>query len=451
MTLIVAVIIGLIFLVTKYLILDKLSKIFIYLFIAWWGVWLILSTLDVYGLFTVDNSTYLLILLAIFMFVTGFVVGLSQKSIHFTEVGQIHTINIHQNKVYKVILIAVFLLVGYYFIRYQILSRQIPTNQLRIIRFSVGALFTSTEQLLFFNFFIEPFIFVLYAVIAYMIIYNKMKNIVFALSALTLFMYAGIGSGRLPIIYMLMSLVFMFLISKINPAVRTIEEQLSSEKIKKLLKSSIYVLIAVFPLLLIYASWLTAFRLGQTSFSFETISLGFNELMKQFIVYFTGPFRALDYGLKNYVSEIPLLYGQATLAGINELLHATLHVLGVEIRNINYLLGDYLQNRSILVADGIFFNYAYTFIMIFYFDLGIIGVVLFSFIFGFFARKTIFLFNKKPSIPSLVLLVFYFLAVIFSVFSWMFQSPSAILLLISMSILQKVIIDSNGKSQGGEA
>lgn len=382
------------------------------------------------------------------MFVTGFVSGLSQKSIHFTEVGPMHTINIIQNKAYKIILMGVFLLVSYYFVRYQILSRQVPTNQLRIIRFSVGALFTSTEQLLFFNFFIEPFIFVLYAVIAYMVIYNKMKNIVFILSALTLFMYAGIGSGRLPIIYMLMALVFMFLISKINPPIRTIEEQQTSEKMKKLLKSSIYVLIAVFPILLIYASWLTAFRLGQSTFSYDTISLGFNELMKQFIVYFTGPFRALDYGLKNYVTEIPLLYGQATTAGINELIHATLHVLGVEIRNINYLLGDYLQNRSILVADGIFFNYAYTFIMIFYFDLGIIGVVLFSFLFGFFARKTIFLFNRKPTIPSLVLLIFYFLAVIFSVFSWMFQSPSAVILLASMTILQKIIVDKNGTTQG---
>src|SRR5690606_5495689 len=154
----------------------------------------------------------------------------------------------------------------------------------------------------------------------------------------------------------------------------------------------------------IYAAWLTAFRFGYIDFDFESVSYGIDELLKQFIVYFNGPFRALEYGINNQALAQPYLYGQATLAGINELLHAFLHILGIEIQNVNYLLGDHLQHQSILVGNDIFFNYAYTHLMIFYFDLGIYGVIAFSFIFGFFARKSIFEFNKYPSIATLVVL-----------------------------------------------
>jgi hypothetical protein len=60
------------------------------------------------------------------------------------------------------------------------------------------------------------------------------------------------------------------------------------------------------------------------------------------------------------------------------------------------------------------------------------------------------MFNAHPSIPSLVLLIFYFLAVIFSVFSWLFQSPSAILVIVICLILQKILTDYQQKNVLGD-
>ena len=426
MVIIVLIIMTLLIALSKYTVSDKLSKVFIYLYLLWWFMWLFISALDVYGLFTVSAETYLIIFMSLFLFLIGFLFGKSQKNVAQSEVTKINSINIRRNVLLNIILSFAFVILAYYFIRYLSLSQTIPTAELRMLRFSVGPLFSSTKLLLFFNFFIEAIIFFLYAIISYQIIHRDMKNYTFVIALASLVMYAAIGSGRFPIIYLLMALVLMFFIGRI-----TVDEKASDtvDDLKHLQarKTSILILLLVMPQLMIYAAYLTAFRLGEYTFNFESIIIGMNELLRQFIIYFTGSFRALDYGLANLTSEVPLLFGQGTFAGVNEILHAVLHILGIEIQNTNYLIGEYLQNRSILIGVNIFHNYAYTSIMIFFFDFGIFGAILFSFLFGFFARKVIFTFNNKPTVPSLVLVVFIFQGMIFSVFNWVFQSPAAVI------------------------
>ena len=390
-----------------YTVSDKLSKVFIYLYLLWWFMWLFISALDVYGLFTVSTKTYFIIFMSLFLFLVGFLFGKNESNISQSSVGRINSINIKNNVLLNIILSVVFVILAYYFIKYLALSRVISTEDLRMLRFSVGPLFSSTELLLFFNFFVEAFIFFLYALIAYQIIHRDIKNYSFVIALVSLGMYAAIGSGRFPIMYLLVALVLMFFIGRLSVEVK-VKDLADELKTLQTRKTSILILLLVFPPLLIYGAYLTAFRLGLYTFNFESIVTGMNELMRQFIVYFTGSFRALDYGLANLTSEVPLLFGQATFAGINEILHAVLHVLGIEIQNTNYLIGAYLQNRSILIGVNLFHNYAYTNIMIFFFDFGIFGAILFSFLFGFFSRKVIFMFNNKPTVPSMVLVVLIF-------------------------------------------
>lgn len=424
------------FLIAKYTIGDRLSKIIIYLFLAWWSTWLIISTLNVFELFDVSFNIYLLIMLGIFMFLIGFSFAYTKNNEKNIEIGRINEINIVNNRAFNIVLTICFIILLYYFSRYSYFASILPTSELRLLRYSVGTLFTSTTELLLFNYLIEAFIFSLYAVVAYLLLHGRIKNYTFILSLLCLAFYAGIGSGRFPIMYLFVAFIFVFLITRIKSSFNYSKEEF---KMIKILKRGSLILAVMLPVLLIYASWLTAFRYGYTSFNFDAIMFGMNILLKQFIVYFTGPFRALEYGIVNYAVEQPYLYGRATLAGINEIAYALFHLLNISIGNINYILGDYLQNQVILVGNNIFFNYAYTHLMIFYFDLGIFGVIIFSFVYGFLARKTVFAFNRHPSILTLIVLVITFLSMIFSVFHWMFQAPSVIILITVCLVLHFIV------------
>ncbi len=449
MTLIVLCLVTILFFIAKHTIHDRLSKTVMYLFLLWWGIWLIISTLNVYQLFTVPMTIYLLLILGLFVFLIGYLTAYNKKRDQRHTSLIAHHLVIDKNLLLNIILTLVFLIISFYFVRYLRLRSVLPTDELRMIRFSVGALFTTTRRLLFFNFFIEGFVFFLYPVIAYLLMTKKYATYTFVLSVLSVLFYASIGSGRLPIVYLMISVILAFFMSQWRDEKDSIE---TPNYHKKVVKASLFSLIFIIPALIIYAAYITSVRLGFSGLSIEGLIVGANELIKQFIIYFTGPFRALNYGIENYAPEIGPLYGQATIAALNELLHATFHLLGAEIRNINYLIGDYLQNRAILVGDNVFMNYSFTYLMIFYFDFGVFGVILFSFMFGFFSRKVIFLFDDTKSLPSFILLNLMFLSMIISIFNWLIQSPSVMIAIIATliwhySIKQEKIVVINSEKE----
>lgn len=433
MTFLVLIVLILLIGIARYTVSDRLSKILIFLYLFWWMVWLFLSTLNVYGLFPVLPKTYLLILLSLGMFLLGYLFANDNRNKSMDIRIGFPEIKIKSNKIFNTVLVICSIILGYFFAKYIYLSFTLPVDQLRMIRFSVGALFPTTKILLLFNFFIEGFVYFLYAIIAYFIISKDIKNFTFILSVFCLVCYAGIGSGRAPILYEIMAITLLFFSKRFSS--KFVEVKVENDiKRQKKRKISIIVLAAVFPPLFIYASWLTAYRLGLTSFSFQTIVLGANELLQQFIIYFTGPFRALEYGIENFAPEVPYFWGGATFAGVNELAYAAFHLAGMEITNFNYIIGSYLQDNVVLVGINTFMNYSFTNIMIFYFDFGIAGVAIMSFLFGFFSRKSVILFEKRPCIPTLVLLVLIFQAMIFSVFSWVLQSPATTIVIIACLI-----------------
>jgi hypothetical protein len=220
--------------------------------------------------------------------------------------------------------------------------------------------------------------------------------------------------------------------------IRTIESRkkkkiqnqiLKSTEIKRFKKKNIVFFVVIALIIVGYSTWLTVTRLGLTQLNMANMKIGFNVLFEQFFIYFTGPFRALDYGIRNY--DIGLLFGRGTFAGIDELINLAFSIIGVTYRSSSGIIGDLLQANEISIGDGYLFRFAYTNVMIFYFDFGVAGSVIFPSLYGFFVRKAVNLYEKAPSIPTLIIMTYLFVTMIYSVFKWGLQSPSSLVVLVA--------------------
>ena len=320
----------------------------------------------------------------------------------------------------------------YYYIKYgAIMSSGISSNN-RIERFTVGNLFSSGIEIMIYNYAITSFVIATTIILAYMIIYGKLKKISFILLALSIFLYAGIGSGRGPVIDVLIAMVLIFFIRKIDSEKRmgTTNDLKKIYKTKKVKLWNLIFIVLMVVIIFGYSAWLTASRMGYTELSMVTIQIGLNEFLKDLVVYCTGPFRALDFGLQVYTERVGYLFGRGTFAGIDEIIFRVFRIMNINFTPANTIIGELLQSNTIRIGSHQYFNFAYTSVMIHYFDLGTLGVIIFPFLYGFFMRKAIFLYEKKPVLPTLIILVLLFNTMINSVFKWGLQSPAPIIALL---------------------
>lgn len=436
---VILIIMATMIIISRLLINDKLSKTIIMMYLIWWGIWLGLSTFNFYDLFSVQTSIYLLLILNVVMFCIGFLFCGALRPKNKINIKCINEKVTKHSGFLKLLILVVFILL-YYYLRYKnVVNSGISSNN-RMERFSVGNVFSSGKEILAFNYFIEPFTYAATIILAYMVIYNEYKNITFILLSLCIFLYAGIGSGRGPIIGILIAMALIFFIKIIDSGKKMNIDNLINKvgKTKKIRLRNIFFMVSIALIIFVYSAWLTAARLGYKELSMNAIQIGWNEFFKQSVVYFTGPFRALDYGLKVYPQRVGYLFGRGTFAGIDEIINMALKMIGISYTSANGIIGGMLQNNQILVGYKQSFNYAYTSVMIHYFDLGVLGVIIFPFIYGFFVRKAVFLYERKPILPTLVIIVFLFNTMINSVFSWGLQSPSSNIVLIGCYIWYKV-------------
>ena len=401
------------------LVRDKLSKNIINIYIFWWLLWLTLSTFNLYDLNEVSDGIYLLVLLNIIMFTLGFsIYGLFKRNKINTKVIDYEII---RHPVLNRIIVIVTIILFYYWTKFE--KIKFYSDNARLERFQVGGVFSTAKELLFFNYFIEPFTIIIIIMIAYMIIYEEIRNKVFMMLIAALFFYSSIGSGRGPIIDVLIAMVLIFIIRKNNFKV---EENVN----RKVRLGTIVFITIVILIMFIYSSWLTASRLGIKEFNVNSILVGSNEFFKQGVIYYTGPFRALEYGIQNYSDQLGYLFGRGTFAGIDEIINTALSFLDINYDSANSIIARMLQDNIINIGGGQEFNNAYTSIIIHYFDFRVSGVIIFSFIYGIFIRKAIFLYNNMPVLPTMIIMIFLFITMINSVFKWGLQSPSSNILLI---------------------
>ena len=181
---------------------------------------------------------------------------------------------------------------------------------------------------------------------------------------------------------------------------------------------------------------------------------GTRSLNETFLSYSVWPFRAFDYALSHdYIGKAGgYQYGRASFCGMDFLLSSFLKRFGIKYQSSREITNGYLQGTQIAISKDKTMNYSYTNAIYHYYDFGVIGIIIFPFLFGLFCRYVIKRFYKERSLSLLAILTFLYFIAMHTVFSWYFNKPFTLLYIILLLIVSnhtnsKIRINRNSLSK----
>lgn len=409
--------------------LDKFSKWILTIYNLIVTFLLCFSMTNPASLYPVSDKTYILWILNIVIFTVIYVVFALRKTNRIAELEKTETKweeaieKITNSKVWLFFQIGLMIILLYYVIKYNyIVSQTTDQSLLRLIRFT--NLFGSYTEKVIFEYLIMG-LFTIFSIITSILFVNKKwKNLFFFIGLINIILYISIGFSR--------KVLFEFLIYVVLAYIITITLQK-----KKISKRSIIIGICLVIIILVLTLGVTALRTGVSIFDFKKIyNVIIEEQIKQFIVYFEGPFRALDHFVENGFSSLQgnLSYGRATLGGIDEIISLPLIFIGFQYPYFNSIVGAELQN-NILVGETQQFNALYTSVMNYYCDFGVVGVIIIPALYAIFVRWCIEKFIRKKDIFSQVLAIFVIMNTFSTIYRWNYQAGSTTFWLIILLLL----------------
>lgn len=428
--------------IVKLFVRAKLANRLLSFYIVWWMSLILVSTGNFYELNPVSNTAYSLLLLNVCMFTTGFLFSCAkQKSYTTNYFDLIPNISITFNKKLndQLVVLSLSLLIvslAYYMYKYlNIITNQGILNEgmldARNLRFYVGELFGSTFEVMFYNYIFESIAYIMLFIISFRIAWGKVNMLLVSLAIIYIIFFAIIGAGRGIIVEFSFYLVYLYLIKQI------ILYKCSTSKSKFIFRNPINkkICFIVTVLLLLYcvAVYLTGIRLGVFELTLNNFTVANSRLMDQMSVSLLGSFRAFDYALHNFNESLGFNFGRLTLAGFDESVGNFIRLIDPDYPIMNHLSGA-ITAPNINIGLTHEFNALYTCVYNYYFDIGIPGVILFPFLYGFFYHRIILKFERIPTAGSLFMLVFVSVSTITSVFSWKFQAPAALIALLGAYI-----------------
>ena len=403
-------------------------------YLIFWVFWIIVGYFNIYDLYIISKSTYLMILLNILGFSIGFILFINLKKIGKDNMIEIN-IDYFKKKITGLLVIINIILL-YYLNKYNNLVDILSVEERRMITFKQGYLFDSYLENLFYTNVIRLMIYILMLIIFYNFIINNKKDVNLLLLSIAIFVSSAIGNGRM-LIFDAVLYIFLIYVYRIFINNNRIRHKIEREKINKKKKIMFFFLACV----AIYAvTKSSANRLGLDKMTIEVFGDMIAYNIEQGIIYFTGPFVALDQFFQNNLGE-PYLYGvgRATLAGVDEIIWNIFNILGIEYVSGNAIVGN-ITGPNIYIGNAQQFNAFFTSVMNFYVDAGVMGVGLFSAIQGASLATAVNYFCRNKNIFSYSLMVFLSYGSIVS--AYRFPSSLRTYLIIVILIFASIYIKS---------
>ena len=385
-------------------------------------VLIIISLLNPLNMYAVSSYTYFLIMLCTISFIIAFnkiskhIIKSKQDFNQIENKKLISLDKLLKSKILLVSIIIILIIVIYYLTKYNIIIKDMSKLDIRMVRFN--QLFDSSLEALFFNYIIAGSMYILSIIFSVLLVNKKVKNSIFILLAITIALYSLIGYSRM--IY-LNIVIYIFICILLKP---NLKELINVKNIIKIILIGCAVVIILFGML--YA------RICKSSAPIkDNISKTLKNQTEQIIEYSVGSFRLLDYFIKNGFENFQskYTYGQATFAGVEEIILYPIKGIGVEIDSFNNIIGEYTQ-KSIKIGTKTNFNAFYTCVMNFYLDYGLIGVILFPILHSILIIFLLKQYYLKKDIVSFMLLNFVLLNLFFSIIRWNYQSGTSVFVLI---------------------
>lgn len=413
---------------------DRISKFIIFTHLSYWLICLAFSYFNPFGLYEVSSRTYAIFILHTLSFLIGFLVvypRINNEGLSAIGVKCWETIDkIQKNKLWLIFCCCYILLMLYVFYQYKevILIYTVSDVARNIdLLFEDKGLLSSVYRLV-----LPAFNIIFVFLLTYSFLYKKeWKYIV--IYAIPVVIKSLIGGSRGSIMIIVVYIGILYLFSFFLGVRHKNSKMLTTKKIALLSIAFIFVYVTAS-----YLSYLRNITRGgeATELTINAIEEGARDLNKDILVYHIGPFRAFDYAMeRNYLKNIGgYQYGRATFMGLEGFISMFTTQIGYEIKTVYDKTVKVQQANIITIGnsshDGpIEFNFAYTNAMIFYYDLGVWGVFLFSFLYGMMTRVAIKRLYRKKSLFSLMIVTYLFYSITRVGFQWVFVSPAIFIFL----------------------
>lgn len=391
--------------------IDYTSKLFLLSFQIIWLLVLSVSTFQPYDLFLPTYFTYFLLITNVCCFSLGFfVIKIHSRNRISTKQIDDLALKILKNHTFRILLLIAGLISLYYYSIVQVVLQ--ATGNLAEIRaeFYSGELLGPSYNVLN-GIFLQPMLIICYPLLGFALYYKNWMVIPLFFFMILINSLAGGRFGYVKIFY---ALIFFFGCVK----------HLNKKKIIGLSLGAVTLFFAL--------SYITASRNDATGSISNRIATGVDETLEHITTYACGAVVALDYSIENdYVKQIGgHTYGAVTGSSIVQIAYIICNKIGVPFSQPFEPLVKIKQDRYIQVGHSQNFNALYTAVLYFYTDFGVIGVIIIPFILGLLCRLFIKIFLRYENLPSLMLITYCYILLLFSITDFNFTSYSSLFMVI---------------------
>lgn len=361
------------------------------IFNCWWGLVTFLSGFGLYGINVPGLKIYAIMFLGIITY--NFCCILFAKGRKNRKVVNTDHLNI---KIYAILQIITFIFLFPKCITVlKLLGEGMPYSYIRMVYFETNQIMNVYE--VFINkYIIQPFLFVSILVIAIEIL-RKIKNKkIIIISIVNILLNVFMNGGRTILFQLVIIALFSFLIERKKVNI--------SAKAKKNIKICILLIISVMIL--------TTFKRA------TNVTNIVNELVKNIVLYFTGPIAFFEQCLTTISSTSELMYGQGFFSGLIEPFTVLYSILtnGTPYMPANEI-GIITQN-AVLIGKDIYYNAYPTMFFTFLKDFGILGIFIDTMIFGSISMIVYNYMEKYNTNYSKAIYLTVIFVIIFSTMWW---------------------------------
>lgn len=407
-----------------------LSRWWLTFFTRWWAIVLSISTLNLFELYEVNTLTYLYFITFVCSYAIGFISFSSGNSIknnfYISRINQEYNFFV-KSKFVKLITLLIVLVLSYYTLTYFSYIETAGISESRSARFNTGTIFNSAYEILLYDYIISSAVWILKFIISFGIVFSATKNIVWLLSLAACILYMSFGAGRNISIEIALITIILIFIKKYAKKLTKKGRETKNE----------YLNITIFLLALyVFSILATTFRMFDDGVSLKALIEANSILLEHAVIYATGSIRAFEYATINYEDLFGFKYGLFTLSGIDEVSSLFLRLIGFDILPYSIYWGPIL-GKEISIGKDQYFNALYSALFNFYFDFGVIGILIFGFLFGASCGKILNYAIKNGGIIPLFLASLFFAISILSNLTWKLSSGPFFILVIATIIISR--------------
>lgn len=369
--------------------MDSASKTVLSLFVFLWFFSLFIAVNRVNGkMYLMSSYTFFLLTASVIFFVIGFnTININpQCNIDFgNSEFKVKIENVLQNRLFQVLIILLFFYMLYLYSIFLTVKESVNNlAELRTMFFS-GEMFSHADLMIGY-YFKTPLLYLVFPLCAYCCIYKR--NWLWVLMLIILYIESSLSGGRLGYIRcFVFPLIFVGIVFRNG----------HTSRVKVLFYMLILALVVLFLI-----TCITAMRSGHMEITKEVFVEAWDTTKEHLVSYFAAPSVAFDQAIQlDYVDRIGgYSWGAQTFSAFETLFNSIVRRIGIIYESPLQQLAELKQNTPISLGDDGDWNALYTWNLMFYMDFGIVGVMVFPYMFGRLMRKLIKIIYNKHTIVS---------------------------------------------------